>query len=79
MNFYWDFTEVFSKGPINNFPVLAQIMAWRRSGDKLFSEPMVASSLIEYDNHILYLYFVLFIKGVLCIILLLTVFYIDPT
>ena len=29
------------KGPINNIPALIQIMAWRRSGDKSLSEPMV--------------------------------------
>ena len=28
-------------GPINNIPALVQIMAWRRSGDKPLSEPMV--------------------------------------
>ena len=28
-------------GPINNFPALVQIMAWRRPGDKPLSEPMV--------------------------------------
>ena len=32
-----------SKGPINNIPALVQIMAWRRSGDKLLSEPMMVS------------------------------------
>ena len=32
------------KGPINNIPALVQIMAWRRSGDKPLSEPMMASS-----------------------------------
>ena len=31
------------KGPINNIPALVQIMAWRRSGDKPLSEPMVDS------------------------------------
>ena len=31
------------KGPINNIPSLVQIMAWRRSGDKPLSEPMVVS------------------------------------
>ena len=31
------------KGPINNIPALVQIMAWRRSGDKLLSQPMVVS------------------------------------
>ena len=29
------------KGPINNIPALVQIMAWRRPGDKPFSEPML--------------------------------------
>ena len=33
------------KGPINNIPLLVQIMAWRRSGDKPLSEPMVTNSL----------------------------------
>ena len=28
-------------GPINNIPALVQIMAWRRSGDKPFSETMM--------------------------------------
>ena len=28
-------------GPINNIPALVQIMAWRRSGDKSLSEPMM--------------------------------------
>ena len=31
------------KGPIDNKPALVQIMAWRRSGDKPLSEPMVIS------------------------------------
>ena len=29
------------KGPINNIPSLVQIMAWRRSGDKPLSQPMM--------------------------------------
>ena len=33
------------KGPINNIPVLVQIMAWRRSGDKPLSEPMMVRLL----------------------------------
>ena len=33
------------KGPINNNPSLVQIMAWRRSGDKPLSEPMMVSVL----------------------------------
>ena len=31
------------KGPINNIPALVQIMAWRHSGDKPLSEPMMVS------------------------------------
>ena len=31
------------KGPINNYPALVQIMAWRRSGDKPLSEPMMVN------------------------------------
>ena len=30
------------KGPVNNNLALVQIMAWRRSGDKPLSEPMMA-------------------------------------
>ena len=33
------------KGLINNFPALVLIMAWRRSGDKPLSEPMLVRSL----------------------------------
>ena len=33
------------KGPINNIPALVQIVAWRRSGDKPLSEPMMVSLL----------------------------------
>ena len=29
------------QGPINNIPALVQVMAWRRSGDKPLSEPMM--------------------------------------
>ena len=31
--------------PINNIPALVQIMAWRRSGNKSLSEPMMVSLL----------------------------------
>ena len=34
-----------SKVPINNIPALVQIMAWRRSGAKPLSEPMMVSLL----------------------------------
>ena len=33
------------KGPINNIPASVQIMAWRRSGDKPLSGPMMVSLL----------------------------------
>ena len=33
------------KGPNNNNPALVQIMAWRRSGDKPLSEPVMVSLL----------------------------------
>ena len=36
------------KGTINNIPALVQIMAWRRSGDKPLSEPM----LVSFPTHI---------------------------
>ena len=32
------------KGPMNNMPALVQIMAWRRTGDKPLSEPMMVRS-----------------------------------
>ena len=35
------------KGSINNNPALVQIMAWRRSGDKPLSEPMMVSLLMH--------------------------------
>ena len=31
------------QGPVNNIPVVVQIMAWRRSGNKPLSEPMLVS------------------------------------
>ena len=37
-----------SEGPINNIPALVQIMAWRRSGDKPLSEPM----MVKLPTHI---------------------------
>ena len=40
-----------SKGPIYNIPVLVQITAWRRSGDKPLSEPMMVSFTDAYMRH----------------------------
>ena len=39
------------KGPINNTPALVQIMAWRRTGDKPFSEPMMTQLNDAYMRH----------------------------
>ena len=44
------FTEISSqahKSPIDNNPTLVYIIAWRRTGDKIFSEPMM-SYLLTY-------------------------------
>ena len=35
------------KGQINNIPALVQMMAWRRSGDKPLSEPMMVILLMR--------------------------------
>ena len=37
--------KLILKSPINNIPALAQIMAWRRPGDKPLSESMMIISL----------------------------------
>ena len=34
-----NFTKVFTWGPINNMPVLVQVVAWHRTGDKPLFEP----------------------------------------
>ena len=39
------------KGPINNIPALVEIMAWRQSGDKPLSEPMLAQFNDAYMRH----------------------------
>ena len=43
IKFHWNF---FPKGPSNNIPALAQIMAWRRQGTKPLSEPTMVSLLV---------------------------------
>ena len=46
LNCDWNFIKVFvPKGRINNIQALVQIMAWRRSGDKPLSEPMMVRLL----------------------------------
>ena len=39
------------RGQINNIPVLVQIMAWRRTGDKPLSEPMMTQFNDVYMRH----------------------------
>ena len=39
-------------GPINNNPVLVEMMAWRQTGDKPLSEPMMVQFLDEYMYHV---------------------------
>ena len=41
----------FTKFPIDNNPVLALIMAWRRIGDKPLSEPVLIRFLDAYIGH----------------------------
>ena len=36
------------RGPINNIPILVQVMAWRRPGDKPLSEPI----MVRFPMHI---------------------------
>ena len=40
--------KFLANGLINNIPALAQVMAWRRSGDKPLSEPMPTQFTDEY-------------------------------
>ena len=40
---------IFPKVPINNVPSLVQIMAWRRTGDKPLSEPVMVSLLMHFS------------------------------
>ena len=44
--------KFFPKGPINNIPALVQIMAWRRTGDKPLSEPMMTQFNDAYMCHL---------------------------
>ena len=39
------------RGPIDNNPALVQIVAWRRSGDKPLSEPIVVLFTDAYMGH----------------------------
>ena len=41
------------KGPIDKIPALVQIMAWRRTGDKPLSEPMMTYVVDAYMRHLI--------------------------
>ena len=57
---------------INNIPALVQIMAWRRSGDKPLSEPMIVSLLThicvtrpQWVNTIAVIFIIIIFRGFL--------------
>ena len=39
------------RSPINNKPALVQVMAWRQTGDKPLSEPMLTQFTDAYMQH----------------------------
>ena len=43
--------EFVPRGPINNIPTLVQVMAWRLTGDKPLSEPMMTQFNDAYMRH----------------------------
>ena len=43
--------EFVPRGPINNIPTFVQVMAWRRTGDKPLSEPMMTQFNDAYMRH----------------------------
>ena len=44
-------TEFFPRGHVNNKPALIQIMSWHRTGNRPFSEPIVAWFVDAYIPH----------------------------
>ena len=46
-----NFTEVRSKGIVDDKAVLVQVMALRRSGDKPLPEPMLIQFIEAYMRH----------------------------
>ena len=43
--------KVVAMSPIDNKPALVQVMAWRRTGDKPLSEPMLIHFNDAYMQH----------------------------
>ena len=58
--------KLIPKDPINNIPLLVQIMAWRQSGDKQLSEPM----MVRLSMHLCIMIFFLklIVACILCVI-----------
>ena len=51
LNFECNLTKFVPKGPINNNTTLFQIMAWRWTGNKPLSEPMMVMVSDAYMRH----------------------------
>ena len=43
--------KLVPRSPIDNKPVLVQVMTWRRTGDKPLPEPMMTQSIDAYMRH----------------------------
>ena len=43
--------KLIPKIPIDNKPALVQVMAWRRTGDKPWPEPMMIQFTDDYMQH----------------------------
>ena len=43
--------KLIAKSPINYKPVFVQVMAWRRTGDKTFHQPIPAQFTDAYMRH----------------------------
>ena len=43
--------KLVNRDPIDNKPVLVQVMVWRRTGDKPLPEPMMAQFTDAYMRH----------------------------
>ena len=51
LHFHSSFTKFIQWDAIDNEPVLDQIMAWHRTGDKPLSEPMMEKITAAYIRH----------------------------
>ena len=49
--FQWIFTECVPKVPIDNKSALVYVMAWRQTGDKPLTEPMLTQFTDAYLQH----------------------------